>query len=126
MADTNSIVNTRNRGGRPRAAQPRLHRVVVHLSEPELAAVQSAAAGRNVAVYARETLLNRRRQIASVPPINAEVAATLGRIGNNLNQLARQANSGFVVNCNVDLAELRRLLDAIWMAALARPTESTE
>ena len=76
----------------------------VRCTEAELAAVGSAAgnAGKSVSQYIRESLLDkpapgprpRRRQPAADIVELARISGLLGKYGSNLNQIARDANSG--------------------------------
>lgn len=74
----------------------------VRLSPDERATVAAGAqaAGLSLSGYARQTLLGqpkpRTRQAAPSPDVQAlaRLLGQLGRVGGNLNQLARQANQG--------------------------------
>ena len=62
-------------------------------------------------MYLRDCALNK--QIVVVPGADA-VAVELRRIGNNLNQLTREAHAGFVSEIN--LTETREELKAVWQS----------
>lgn len=80
----------------------RLQSVKVALTEAERATVAAGAeaAGLSLSGYARQTLLGqptpRTRRAAPSPDVQAmaRLLGQLGRVGGNLNQLARQANQG--------------------------------
>lgn len=101
----------------------------IRLTEAERAAVNAAAevAGVGVCSFARVVIVGavgqtptpapRRRREPSTPTRDlAKVIGALGKIGNNLNQLARCANSGFDVDPAIireAIAELRQLRETI-------------
>ena len=101
----------------------------IRLSAEERAVIDAAAerAGLTTSSYARQVLLGAPapRQVRRPPVERRELArllGELGKIGGNLNQLARAANQGLVVYDNeiaVALAGLRVLRDAI-LKALGR------
>lgn len=101
----------------------------VRLSPEERAFIDAAAerAGLTTASYARETLLGAPppRQVRRPPVERKELArllGELGKIGGNLNQLAKATNQGLVVYQNeilVALGGLRVLRDAL-LKALGR------
>ena len=66
---------------------------------------------REPSMYLRDCALNK--QIVVVPGADA-VAVELRRIGNNLNQLTREAHAGYVSAIN--LTETREELKAIWQS----------
>ena len=66
---------------------------------------------REPSMYLRDCALNK--QIIVVPGADA-VAVELRRIGNNLNQLTREAHAGYVSAIN--LTETREELKAIWQS----------
>lgn len=101
----------------------------IRLSAEERDGVDAAAgaAGVGVCTFARvlvvsaigktPTIAPRRRAAPSEAARDlAKVVGALGRIGNNLNQLARAANSGFDLDPAIvteAIAELRRLRETI-------------
>ena len=66
---------------------------------------------REPSMYLRDCALSKR--IVVVPGADA-VAVELRRIGNNLNQLTREAHAGFVSEIN--LTETREELKAVWQS----------
>ena len=89
------------KGGRPTVENPRTRRVSMSLTEDEHAAWTAAAAGRGLSAWAREQVTAQLESEDSASGKfqgnGAEVAklrADLGRVGSNLNQLVRAANSG--------------------------------
>jgi len=103
--------------------------LTVRLSEDERAAIDEAAdrAGLVVGSYARQTLLGAPapRQVRRPPVERRELArllGELGKIGGNLNQLAKAANTGTVVyggEIDAVLGRLVEVRDAI-LTALGR------
>ncbi len=101
----------------------------VRLSDDERAVIEAAAerAGLAAGSYARQTLLGAPapRQVRRPPVERRELArllGELGKLGGNLNQLARAANSGTVldtVEIEAALKGLPALRDAV-LAALGR------
>ncbi|MBR0832021.1 MobC family plasmid mobilization relaxosome protein [Bradyrhizobium manausense] len=101
----------------------------IRLSAEERDAVDAAAeaAGVGVCTFARVLVVNavgktptpapRPRRTPSEPARNlAKVIGEIARIGNNLNQLARAANTGFDLDPAIvteATAELRRLRETI-------------
>ncbi len=100
----------------PQVRRP--HAPKVRFSDEELAALRARAreCGRPVARYVRETVLGSvpkaRRHAAE-----QELIRHLARIGNNLNQLAREANaaSRFPAKARIEalLAELHAIIGRI-------------
>lgn len=103
--------------------------LTIRLSEGERAAIDAAAerAGLVTGSYAREVLLGAPapRQVRRPPVERKELVrllGELGKIGGNLNQLARAANAGLVVyggEIERSLSDLQDVRDAI-LAALGR------
>ena len=78
------------------AEQRRDHVIKLSLSDDELAQVQAKARGEPLARYCRNQILNRPSPPSPppVPPIHHDKWVELGRLGGNLNQIARHLNSG--------------------------------
>lgn len=103
--------------------------LTIRLSETERAAIDAAAerAGVTPGSYARQVLLGgpQPRQVRRPPAGRAELArllGELGKVGSNLNQLARAANSGkevYTEEVHSALAGLRLIREAI-LSALGR------
>jgi len=101
----------------------------IRLSQDERAAVEAAAerAGLSVGSHARQVLLGAPapRQVRRPPVERRELIrllGELGKIGGNLNQLAKAANSGTLVytgEIDAALASVTALRDPI-LAALGR------
>jgi hypothetical protein len=94
---------------------------MVRLTPAEKTAVEDAAdkAGLSVASYSRLQMLGAPPpRGARRPPVEkqmlAKVLGQLGKIGSNLNQVARSANMG-----EDDLAETRQALSEVRLATLA-------
>jgi hypothetical protein len=105
--------------------------LTIRLSAEERAAIDAAAerSGLTMGSYARQALLGAPapRQVRR-PPIErkelARLLGELGKIGGNLNQLAREANQGLVVNqveLLAALASLRAVREAILVALGREP-----
>lgn len=91
----------RRRGGRPRLAETDRRRVRVYLhltaAEGERLAERAGATGFPLGTYVRiAALATRTSPPAEIPQANLAVVLQLQRIGNNLNQLTRLANSGML------------------------------
>lgn len=84
-------------GGRPQLppAYRRTASILVRVSPAEHAAITARAreTGRPVSRYLREVGVGLRPRVPA-GAANAAAVRELGRIGNNLNQLAREANAG--------------------------------
>lgn len=78
-------------------------RIDVYLSAEEIAVVEAKAqeAGLRLAEYCRTASLGQR--ILSLPEANPKIWAALAPLCSNLNQLARHANEGQVVNIPPEL-----------------------
>lgn len=78
-------------------------RVDVYLSAEEIAVVKTKAeeAGLRPAEYCRTAALGQR--ISAIPEAHPRMWAELAPVCSNLNQLARHANEGRVVNIPADL-----------------------
>ncbi|OZC01126.1 plasmid mobilization protein [Rubricoccus marinus] len=104
----------RRRGGRPKKAEAtgRTSRVHVLLTAAEKARVrrEASAGGLSISEYARRRMLGR----SVVPRVDADAERQLRRIGVNLNQLARVANTSGQVERGDELdllvTELRRTI----------------
>lgn len=109
------------RKGLDDAKEPLPCYVRTRLSEISFAALSSEAASRGITTSALTRAIvvaHLEAQRAELPHRRGTKAALLRqfiRIGNNLNQLARQANAGLIA---IDAEELRACLDRI--NALAR------
>ena len=97
----------------------------IRLSPTERQAIENLAdtAGMKLGEYIRATALNQKIP-RSVPKINREIYIELGRIGNNINQIARVANVGIKrgdrLNVEMNqLSELSEYLDRLKLEVLA-------
>jgi hypothetical protein len=92
-------------------------RLDVYLSSDEQAAIQAKAAdaGLRLAAFVRAAALDIKVQ--AVSEVNAARYAELSRTCSNLNQLAKAANAGRVVNIPPDL--LLELLDHVQSLRMA-------
>ena len=92
---------TRRRGGRPRLGEKDRRRVRVNLrltpDERERLSERARATGFRLTTYARVAALAiRTAPLTEIPQANLAVVSQLQRLGNNLNQLTRLANSGIL------------------------------
>ena len=94
MADNK--INNRDKGGRPpkAAAEKRSAEVKFHVTPDVKRRLQNEAiiAGTDLATYCREKVLTGQSP-RHIPPAILAAVAELARQGNNLNQLARIANT---------------------------------
>jgi Bacterial mobilisation protein (MobC) len=116
--DTTSQTPKRNRGGRPRKldSEFRGYSLKVGLNDFEYQKLidrsESVGLGspRMRSEFIRKLLLNSK--INSVPMINKSAIAELNRIGNNLNQLAKAANSNAAID-PVKIAKIHAAINTI-------------
>lgn len=90
--------------GRPLLPQEKIRRRLdLYLTDEERTAAQAKAsqARMPLAVYCRSAILGH--QVKTLPPLRAEAYAELARVAANLNQLAKAANQGKVVDVSGDL-----------------------
>jgi hypothetical protein len=79
--------------GRPRAADPRRHRLRVAVSEAELAAIKQRAGGRRMSRFIRAcALVGSPEAAALIDALTRALALGRGACG-NLNQYSHRANS---------------------------------
>ena len=94
MADNK--IDNRNKGGRPpkASAEKRTAEVKFHVTPDVKRRLQNEAiiAGTDLATYCREKVLTGQSP-RHIPPAILAAVAELARQGNNLNQLARIANT---------------------------------
>lgn len=101
----------------------RERRVDVYLSQTEIALIEAKAkeAGLRLAEFLRAAALGHR--IHSLPVANAQLWAELAPTCSNLNQLARHANEGRVLNIPANLLiELHNQVQALRMDLLGGPS----
>jgi hypothetical protein len=87
---------------KPTNTAPRLHVSTYRLNAEELAQLRAAAeaAGLSQADYARQKLIgapprSKRKRVGADRVELTRLLAELGKIGSNVNQLARLANQGY-------------------------------
>lgn len=108
----------RGRGGRPKAAPSELRSVTVGLrltpSEHDELQAKSKAAGLSVGEFLRHAATATKVPKPPVPAVNRQAYISFGRLANNLNQLAKAANSGLPVDVEpATLAELIAEIQAL-------------
>jgi hypothetical protein len=79
--------------GRPRAADPRRHRLRVAVSESELAAIRARAAGRRISRYLRACALVGSPEAAAIIDALSRTLALARGVCGNLNQYSHRANT---------------------------------
>lgn len=100
----------KKRGPAPKPEeQKQLNRVNVYLTDDELCELKRRAGGLKLPKYLRDLGLSREAPIIHIPAGNLELADELRRLGNNLNQIARQLNTVQ----SFDSEELKTLADEI-------------
>ena len=106
--------------------QLRRHTVKVSLNDAELEQLTQKAQGRSLATYCREAALGEnahKNPLQMVPSVNRSKWMELGRVGSNLNQIARHLNRGEWIEAEAiaqtvetTLDELRQLRQEIGQA----------
>lgn len=96
------------------AARGRTKRLLLRVSPQEKALIERNAAdlGLGLSAYLR-AVGQGRRLTPQRPAINDEAIRQLASIGNNLNQIARRANSGLTVDAKALRSVLAAVLDAV-------------
>lgn len=106
---TDQIPAKKSKGGRPKGDPDSVKTstigVRVSPSEFETLRTKAVQMGMTPAQFLRNAALTRRLPAPPVPAINIEQYAELARLAANLNQLARHANVGRMVNVNTELLE---------------------
>lgn len=114
--------------GQPKKPEDQLrsHVVKLSLSDAEMEMLKTKAGDEPLAKYCREAVLNhpgqdRQIQRRQAPELNREKWMELGRLGANLNQIARHLNGGEYVQPDQILSaiaatkqELERLRQEVW------------
>ncbi|WP_315836143.1 plasmid mobilization protein [Bradyrhizobium prioriisuperbiae] len=102
--------------GRPRAIELRERIIKLRLTAAEAAAIQASAFASRlpVAIFVRRRALGQAIA-APAASVDIDVVASLGRIGNNLNQMARLAHEGRAPAAwpHDDIAALRDHLNSV-------------
>ena len=83
----------------------------VTLKQKEEIEYKALSSYRTVSMYLRDCALDKK--IIVIKGVD-ELATELRKIGNNLNQIAREVNSGYLYEVN--LAETREELKKIWQS----------
>lgn len=97
----------RKKGGRPKKDKPRDKQVTVCFDGIEYSTVKrrAASAGLSLSDYGRQMILKGKAEAR----MSQEEAATLGQlagIGNNLNQLAKRANTDGIRSIAIEASRL--------------------
>lgn len=76
----------------------------------------SAQTGESIPQLLKEAYFNGPREAPLISkPDLAKLAADLGRIGGNVNQIARRLNSGVRFGFHDEISEVQKSLDLIWV-----------
>lgn len=104
MEDMATQPKPRNRGGRPPLLDIERRSVKFHggftFAEAELIAQKAEMAGVTESEFIRHAVLNR--ELKTVPAINKNTYSELGKIGVNINQIAKLLNSGSNANPEIN------------------------
>lgn len=106
----------KKKGGRPPSATPRNQQMTVSLTKLEKLAVKRRAekAGLNLSDYGRQMILSGQAQTKLTPEENATLNQ-VAQLGNNLNQIARKANTEGIRSIAIEasriLQQLRELVE---------------
>ncbi|MBE0508384.1 MAG: plasmid mobilization relaxosome protein MobC [Marinospirillum sp.] len=110
----------KSKGGRPvKPREDRLrHPIVVRLNDLELAELHflSGENRKNYTGAIRALIVKRNLPAGKVPKINVQTHAELGKIGGNLNQIAKKVNQLGIIDAeelHYELIQLTVLLDEI-------------
>jgi len=68
-------------------------RKTIRFSEQEFSQIEKNLHGKSFSNFAREILLNGKIKVSKIQKVDQDLIYHLNRIGNNLNQIARAANS---------------------------------
>jgi predicted amino acid-binding ACT domain protein len=111
------MANARNRGSQARNVSRN-----IWLSSAEDKALLERVGTRSVSAWLRDLALGqapqparapRRNKIGVVADVMAPVTRAVAKIGNNLNQIARQVNSNALAGRTIDIVQVRVSLTAI-------------
>jgi hypothetical protein len=104
MTTQSETQKPRNRGGRPPLLDIERRVIKFHggftFAEAEFIAQKAEAAGISEPEYIRHAVLNR--ELKTVPAINKDTYHELGKIGVNINQIAKILNSGSNANPEIN------------------------
>lgn len=114
---TECVKKKRSKGGRPKLPEHELrkHKIEIWLSDVELADFDVMRQSTNLsrADLLRALIEKKRIPRVSVPEINRKTYALLGKIGNNINQLAKAANQQGFTKDACDLYELHQVIQEL-------------
>lgn len=95
----------------------------VRLSDDERAQIEedSINVGRSIPRLLRETYFDGPRPMTLMTkPDLTKLSAEIGRIGNNINQIAKRLNSGIRSGFYDEIAKAQESLDQIWIFLSSR------
>lgn len=117
MEEDNPVKDYGNKGGRPRLPphEKRTNKIEVWLSDFELAdlARMQEETALSRADVVRSLIAGRRIKRLSVPTVNLKTYSELGKIGSNVNQLAKFANEYGYGEGFKHLSELSDLINQV-------------
>lgn len=87
----------------------RKNRVNVFFTDAEIADLEKFSSGMSLSNFIRFAATSRDLLPRPMPEINSQAWEEIGRIGNNLNQIARHLNAGE----NVEIEKIRNELNAL-------------
>ena len=104
-------MSAKNKGGRPRMADEDKARnqLTVYLTDIQLADLAEKAAKQNMSTSQWLIKAAVRKLPKSIPEINRSAYTDLGKVGGNLNQIARKLNEGGQVSVSYLLSEIDAL-----------------
>jgi len=112
---------SKKRGPAPKpAGQQRTRRISVYFSEAEYEALAQRARNKHdLCNYIRAQVFAGKTPVSvSIPEVNIKAYGELGRVGSNLNQIARHLNSDTLV----ELQQILNELSAFRLALIEMPS----
>lgn len=83
--------------------------------------LDSVNTGKSIPQLLKESYFERSRPLPLMTkPDLAKISGELGRIGNNMNQIAKRLNSGIRAGFNEDIKVAQESLDRIWVFLSSR------
>ena len=103
----------KNKGGRPPKTKTRKHRIEVWFFDEEIKKIDRDRGLVPRAVFVRQAVEGVKIS-PPIPQINIEARAELAKIGGNLNQIAKAANSGL----DIDIYEIQEVIKKLKLTLL--------
>lgn len=128
MEEKPNAKRNKGKGGRPRLdpADVRTRTIGVRVNASEMASLEHRAQvmGMSPAQWLRHAGLSRQLPPRPTPEINRRMYVELGKIGANLNQLARAQNFGIPAQQGTMLTTLLRIIREIRLNVLGVPEDA--